>query len=168
IQQGSPRKFIRLLRDVSVEDNKGGYARLSPCDHLHIDVTIEFESKVIGTQAMDFSLSAMKFRNDICRARTFGFLHEVKHLRKNGLAQGGSLDNAIVINGDAIMNTEGLRYADEFVRHKILDCLGDLSLIKENLLGHYHGHRTGHALTNKLLRAVFEDPKNYEQFSPGL
>ena len=111
----------------------------------------------VARQESYIKLGNGAFKGELARARTFGFLHEVDQLRKLGLARGGSLDNAIVINGDKVLNEGGLRFSDEFVRHKILDSIGDLYLAGAPILGHFHGCRSGHALNNQLLRAMFAD-----------
>ena len=118
---------------------------------------IDFASAAVARQESYIKLGNGAFKGELARARTFGFLHEVDQLRKLGLARGGSLDNAIVINGDKVLNEGGLRFSDEFVRHKILDSIGDLYLAGAPILGHFHGCRSGHALNNQLLRAMFAD-----------
>jgi len=160
-EQAAPRRAIRVLREVSVSEGSGQVS-LSPADSFSIGLSIDFSSKAIGRQELFLNLSGDAFRNDIAKARTFGFLHEVEALRQMGLARGGSLDNAVVISGDRIMNEGGLRFEDEFVRHKVLDCVGDLYLAGGPLLAHYRGRRPGHALHNALLRALFADKANYE------
>ncbi len=125
-------------------------------------VGIDLESRANGRQAFFTGIGDLAFEGGLSRARTFGFLHEVEAMRAAGLARGGSLDNAVVIDGDSIMNTDGLRFDDEFVRHKALDCVGDLALAGAPILGHFKGRRTGHDLNNRLLRAVFSDADNYE------
>ena len=118
---------------------------------------IDFASAAVARQESYIKLGNGAFKGELARARTFGFLHEVDQMRKLGLARGGSLDNAIVINGDKVLNEGGLRFSDEFVRHKILDSIGDLYLAGAPILGHFHGCRSGHALNNQLLRAMFAD-----------
>lgn len=160
-EQAAPRRAIRVLREVSVSEGSGQVS-LSPSDSFSIGLSIDFSSKAIGRQELFLNLSGDAFRNDIAKARTFGFLHEVEALRQMGLARGGSMDNAIVVSGDRILNEGGLRFEDEFVRHKVLDCVGDLYLAGGPLLAHYRGRRPGHALHNALLRALFADQANYE------
>ena len=164
-----PRRFLRILDTVRV-DAVGGYAQISPGEGFSADFEIEFDSSVIEQQSYSFVFSRAGFKIDLCRARTFGFLEDVEGLRKNGRAQGGSLDNAVVIDGAAILNHGGLRYADEFVRHKVLDAIGDLYLAGAPVLGHFTGVRSGHRLTNMLLREVFARPDawTYETRSDGL
>lgn len=159
-QQLTPRQYIKVLRRVEVEEN-GNLASIEPSDHLSIELTIDFAHSVIGRQSLRVDVTDNLFKSDISRARTFGLLEEVETMRKMGLARGGSLDNAVVIGDNSVMNTEGLRYDDEFVRHKILDCVGDLALAGMPLLGAVSAYRTGHALNNKLLRALFADDSNW-------
>jgi len=161
VEQEAPRKAIRVLKPVSVVDGDKS-ASLLPDDGFSIDFHIEFENAVVGTQTMSVDLTDGVFKNEISRARTFGFLHEAEALWAAGLAKGASLDNAVVVSGDKIMNEDGLRFDDECVRHKILDAVGDLYLAGGPIMGHYSGMRSSHAMNNALLRAVFADPSNYE------
>lgn len=162
-----PRKYVRVKRPVEiVEGDKR--AALLPADVFSIGCKIEFPARAIGRQDFAIELTPRNFRNELAPARTFGFAHEVEALRRMGLARGGSLQNAIVI-GDAgeILNPEPLRFADEFVRHKALDVLGDLALSEGPLIARYEGVKPGHALNNKLLRALFADPSAWELESGG-
>lgn len=159
--QNAPRRAVRVLKEVAYEEGDKR-AVLSPGAGTTFSFEIDFENPAIGRQFQSFRLVNGTFKSQISRARTFGFLQEVEWMRRNGLAQGGSLDNAIVIDGAAVLNKGGLRYADEFVRHKILDAIGDLYLAGGMLLGHFEGLRAGHALNNKILRALFSDPTAYE------
>lgn len=161
VEQDVARKAIRILRDVTVS-NGGSAVTISPADEFIVEMVIDFNSAAIGRQNLAVQVSPELFRSDIAKARTFGFLHEVEAMRKAGLGRGGSLENAVVIDGDRVMNDEGLRYTDEFVRHKILDCIGDLALAGYPILGHVVAEKAGHALNNKLLHAVFADPANWE------
>ncbi len=156
VAQNAPRRAIRVLKPVTVTDG-GKSASFTPGDAPGFSFEIDFENTVIAHQSHAVELDGDSFKEEISRARTFGFLHEVEGLRKMGLARGGSLDNAVVIDGDHVMNEGGLRFADEFVRHKILDAVGDLYLAGGPIIGHFHGHRSGHALNNQLLRALFAD-----------
>ncbi|HLJ62951.1 MAG TPA: UDP-3-O-acyl-N-acetylglucosamine deacetylase, partial [Stellaceae bacterium] len=133
-------------------------ASLVPGDGFRVSFAIDFASNAINRQEIALTIDSESFKTDISRARTFGFLHEVDMMRAAGLARGGSLENAVVISGDRVLNEDGLRYGDEFVRHKVLDALGDLSLAGAPLLGHFHGARSGHALNRALLEALFADP----------
>lgn len=157
VAQAAPRRHIRVLREVRVTDG-AKMVSLAPSPVASFHVEIDFESAAIRRQEGVLRLTAPdSFKNEVCRARTFGFLHEVEAMRKAGLARGGSLENAVVINGDRVMNEGGLRYADEFVRHKILDAVGDLYMAGAPIVGHFHGIRPGHAMNNLLLRALFAD-----------
>jgi UDP-3-O-[3-hydroxymyristoyl] N-acetylglucosamine deacetylase len=157
ITQNAPRRAIEIIRPVEASHD-GKFARLAPADEARFSFEITFDRKPIATQSYDFTLSPESFKSELSRARTFGFFEEVDQLQKQGFARGGSLHNAIVIKDDAVLNEGGLRYADEFVRHKVLDAVGDLALAGAPVLGHFHGHCSGHALNNKLLRALFADP----------
>ncbi len=160
-EQVAPRKAIRILREVHVSAGEST-ASLLPSDGYAIDMAIDFDSGAIGRQWMRAEVQPDLFRRDISRARTFGFRHEVEAMRAMGLGLGGSLDNAVVVDGDTIMNEDGLRFDDEFIRHKILDCIGDLALAGHPLIGLVQAERTGHALNNKLLHALFADEANWE------
>lgn len=158
VEQDEPRRAIRLLRTVSVALPDGRSASLSPAEDSVFDVSIAFDSAAIASQEARFHLTDGAFKDEISRARTFGFRHEVEQMQQMGLARGGSLENAIVIDGDQVLNPDGLRYRDEFVRHKILDSVGDLYLAGGPVLGRFRGVRSGHALNNQLLRTLFADP----------
>jgi UDP-3-O-[3-hydroxymyristoyl] N-acetylglucosamine deacetylase len=157
VSQKAPRRAFEIIRPVEVTSN-GKYVRLTPADETVFSFEIEFDKKPIAKQNYEFTLSSDSFKNELSRARTFGFFEEVDQLQKMGFARGGSLNNAIVIKGDQIMNEDGLRYADEFVRHKLLDAVGDLALAGAPIIGHFHGHCSGHAMNNQLLRTLFADP----------
>lgn len=159
-EQDEPRRAIKVLKDVLVQDGKRA-AKLSPYDSFHISFEIDFESRAIQQQAWSSRITEGLFKRDIARARTFGFFEEVDKLREMGLARGGSLDNAIVIDGDEILNKDGLRYEDEFVRHKVLDLIGDLALAGGPLLARFHGIKVGHAMTLRLLQKLFSDASNW-------
>jgi len=158
--QNSLRRRIRVLETIEVEDGVK-WARLSPSNDnvLTLSAKIEFESKAIGTQQMSMRLLPGLFARDIAFARTFGFARDVEMLQSMGLARGGSLDNAVVIDGDAIMNPEGLRSDDEFIRHKLLDAVGDLMLAGGPIAGVYEARQPGHAMNNKLVRALMDRPE---------
>ena len=158
VEQDAPKREIEILTPVEVEHN-GKRARLSPCDAARYSVTIEFDRAPIMTQSCDVTLSRAAFKNDISRARTFGFFEEVDQLQKLGLARGGSLDNAIIVKDNGILNEGGLRYSNEFARHKVLDAIGDLALAGMGIRGHFEGYCTGHALNNRLLHALFASPE---------
>lgn len=154
VEQDAPRSVIQILEPVTVRRGDC-IATLEPAEEFSIQFGIDFDNAVIGRQEISLNLTEPSFKAEICRARTFGFLHEVESLREAGLAKGGSLDNAVVLNGDTVMNDGGLRYTNEFVRHKVLDCIGDLYLAGAPVLGCFRGEKTGHALNNELLRTLF-------------
>jgi UDP-3-O-[3-hydroxymyristoyl] N-acetylglucosamine deacetylase len=150
------RRFIKVIKPVEViEGNKR--AALMPAESFTLSFEIDFRSAAIGHQQAEFAVAPSIFRREIAAARTFGFLEEVEHLRTKGLTLGGSLDNAIVVSGDRVLNEGPLRFKDEFVRHKMLDALGDLALAGAPLIARYEGVRAGHELNNRLLRALFAD-----------
>lgn len=159
-QQSALRRRIRILDTVEVRDGVK-WARLSPSPDnvLTLKAKIEFETKAIGTQQMAMRLVPGLFARDIAFARTFGFARDVETLKAMGLARGGSLDNAVVIDGDDIVNPEGLRSDDEFIRHKLLDAVGDLMLAGAPIAGQYEAHQPGHAMNNKLVRALLDHPE---------
>ena len=161
VEQSAERSVVRVKRPVRV-DQGDGFAALEPGRRFTMSMGIDFDSRAIGRQEIFLEVSDLTFKRELSQARTFGFLHEVEAMRAAGLARGGSLENAVVIDGDTVMNSEGLRYEDEFVRHKALDCIGDLSLAGAPILGHFKGSRTGHGLNNLLLRELFSDKDNYD------
>jgi UDP-3-O-[3-hydroxymyristoyl] N-acetylglucosamine deacetylase len=153
----APRRFLKVLKPICVEDN-GAVGELTPYNGFHLDVEIDFETKLIGTQKMAMDVNPGSFRREIARARTFGFMKDVERLWAAGLALGASLENTVAIGDDRIINREGLRYADEFVRHKALDAVGDLALAGAPLLGAYRSRRGGHRLNALVLKTLFADP----------
>jgi len=157
----APRRVIRVKKPVSVADGDG-MAALVPDSGFSVSFEIDFNSAAVSRQSLAVGLFNGSFKKELARARTFGFLHEVEQLRAAGLARGGSLDNAIVISGDKVLNEDGLRYDDEFVRHKALDAVGDLYLAGAPILGAFQGICTGHAANNRLLRELFADPDAWE------
>ena len=160
VEQTTPRQVLRILRPVRVEHD-GAYASIEPARASEFGFQIDYPGTAIGTQKYEVTLVNGNFRHDIAGARTFGLKEDVSRLHAMGLALGGSLENAIVVDGDDILNDGGLRYDDEFVRHKVLDAIGDMYLAGAPVLGRYTGHRAGHTLNNQLLRAVFADERNY-------
>ena len=154
--QDAPRRMIRVDRRIVVGDDEKSLS-LTPAQNFSLSFEIDFDSSNISRQKLAIHIDNDAFKSDIAGARTFGFAHEVDRLRSVGLALGGSLDNAIVIDGDHVLNEEGLRFQDEFVRHKILDCIGDLYLAGAPIIGHVHGARSGHGLNHALLQALFEN-----------
>ncbi len=159
VDQDTPRRVIRVLKSISVDD---GAARLSPGSHLSLDFEIDFDNELVSKQTLSVGVVNGSFAKELARARTFGFLHEVESLRAAGLAKGGSLDNAVVVSGDSVLNEGGLRYDDEFVRHKVLDAIGDLYLSGAPIIGNFQGVCSGHATNNALLHALFADPDAWE------
>ncbi|MCB2102375.1 MAG: UDP-3-O-acyl-N-acetylglucosamine deacetylase [Rhodobacterales bacterium] len=157
VSQDAPRKVIRVLKTVTVDDGERA-ASLTPGNGFSLAFEIDFASTAIRQQAIAVGMADGTFKNEVARARTFGFLHEVEQLWAAGLAKGGSLENAVVVSGDKVLNEDGLRYDDEFVRHKVLDAVGDLYLAGAPIQGHFHGACSGHATNNALLRALFADP----------
>jgi UDP-3-O-[3-hydroxymyristoyl] N-acetylglucosamine deacetylase len=166
-EQNAPKKFIRIKKPVEVREGQGAqekWARLDPYHGFRLKFFIEFNHPAVdGTgQIAEVDFGTESYVKEIARARTFGFMHEVETLRGIGLIQGGSLENAIVMDEYRILNPDGLRYENEFVRHKMLDAIGDLYLIGHPLLASYTAHKSGHGLNNKLLRALLAQPDAYE------
>ncbi len=156
----TPRRYIRILAPIEVRDGNR-VARLEPGYGFSVAVAIDFDSAAVGRQAVEVELDDGAFKAELASARTFGFAHEVQQLQAMGLARGGSLDNAVVIDGDRILNDGGLRFGDEFARHKALDALGDLYLAGAPIIGRFHGERSGHALNNRLLHELFAQPESW-------
>jgi len=157
IGQDLPRRAIKVLKPIEIASH-GASAALLPDHGFSMSFEIKFENPVIRFQDMTVTFDADTFRSELSRARSCGMLEDVERLRAAGLVQGGSLENAVVISGDRVLNRGGLRYADEFVRHKLLDALGDLYLAGAPIIGHFRGVRSGHAHTRLLLAALFADP----------
>ncbi len=160
-EQEAPKKAIKIKKEIRIEDGVK-HVCLKPSKHIVYDFSIDFDHPMIGEQAYRFDYSVEEYKENISRARTFGFLHEVQYLRSIGLAQGGSLENAIVLDDSKILNPEGLRYDDEFVRHKILDAIGDMALLKYTIIGEYDAHAGSHHLNHLLTKKLLEDPESYE------
>ena len=158
--QRAPRRVIEVLRLVMVTE-KNSTARLLPQEGFVLDITIEFPHALIARQQAQYDFSETTFKQALCRARTFGFARDVEKMRSMGLALGGSLHNAVVLADDGILNEGGLRYRDEFIRHKALDCVGDYFLAGGIIHGLVETTRPGHGINNALLRALFADPANY-------
>jgi UDP-3-O-[3-hydroxymyristoyl] N-acetylglucosamine deacetylase len=159
--QDSPRRALRIRNDVAVTEPHRA-ASLVPANGYTIGFEIDFGDTLIGHQEWFTEVTESAFKRDVSRARTFGFLQDIEKLRAMGLARGGSLNNAIVVNGQEIMNEEGLRFGNEFVRHKVLDSIGDLYLAGGPIIGHFQADRAGHALTLRLLHALFADEEAWE------
>jgi len=165
--QAAAKKFIRIKRPVEVREGEGKslkWARFEPYHGYKLKFDIDFSHPAVDStgQSFEFDMGAGNYMRDIARARTFGFTRDVEMLRTNGLALGGGLDNAIVMDDYKVLNSDGLRYDDEFVKHKILDAIGDLYVIGHSILGAYSAFRSGHGLNNQLIRAVMDDEANYE------
>jgi UDP-3-O-[3-hydroxymyristoyl] N-acetylglucosamine deacetylase len=159
-QQNAPRKYLKIMKEIMVSDN-GCELWATPQDELTVDLTIDFTSAVIGKQHYSLSEES-NFKKEIADSRTFGFLHELDYLQSKGLAKGASLDNAIGIDKDVILNPDGLRHENEFVRHKMLDLVGDLFTLGGRFIGKLNGYKTSHSLNNKFLRKMLEDPFAYK------
>lgn len=161
IQQDIPKKIIRIKKEVMVQEGDK-YVKLSPSPDLQYGFVIKFSHPAIGKQEYILKFTKQSYKEEISRARTFGFLHEVEYLRSKGLALGGSLENAVVLNEKKVLNPDGLRYSDEFVRHKILDAIGDMALIGMNFVGNYEALAGSHNLNHKLTLELLKDAQNYE------
>ena len=166
VEPGAPKRFLRVTKRVEEKDGDK-WARLDPFEGYKLSFSIDFRHPVIerSTQAVEVNFAETSYLKEIARARTFGFMHEVEDLRDNGLALGGGLDNAVVLDEYRVLNAEGLRYADEFIRHKLLDAIGDLYLLGKPLLAAFSAHKSGHALNNKLVRALLGQQNAMETVS---
>jgi len=161
-RQEAPVRYIEILEPIWVTEGDKS-AALLPCDRYEMRFEIDFPTPVIGNQVVDFVVDEQTFRDEIMAARTFGFAHEVEALRKAGLARGGSLENAVVIDGDQILNPGGLRMEREFVKHKALDAIGDLYVLGAPLLGRYEGVKAGHHINNLLVRELLANPQAWRE-----
>ncbi|MBN2538961.1 MAG: UDP-3-O-acyl-N-acetylglucosamine deacetylase [Deltaproteobacteria bacterium] len=159
--QDKSKRFVRIKKPVSVSDNEGRVAFL-PSPEFRITYDIDFSHPLIGKQSYDMIFSHNTYEKNICTARTFGFLQEVEYLQAKGLALGGSLNNAIVLDDEKVINKEGLRSPDEFVKHKVLDAIGDLSLLGMPIIGHFVAYKSGHRLNNLLLRKLLAHKEYWE------
>ncbi|MGE0874754.1 MAG: UDP-3-O-acyl-N-acetylglucosamine deacetylase [Burkholderiales bacterium] len=165
-EQAAPKRFMRVLRGIEVRDGDK-WARLDPYEGFRLSFSISFNHPVIDKtgQTVTVDFAETSYLREIARARTFGFMHDVEQLRENGLALGGGLDNAVVLDEYRVLNAEGLRFADEFIRHKVLDAIGDLYLVGKPLLCAFSAHKSGHALNNRLLRALLAEASAWETVS---
>lgn len=161
VNQEQPKFFIVASRPISLKEGDKS-VEILPYSGFKITCSIEFEHPLIGKQSRTIDLNDSLFNDEISRARTFGFRHEVEYLKRFGLAKGGTLENAVVIDGDKILNEGGLRYPDEFVRHKLLDCIGDFSLLGMPILGHIIAHKSGHAFNHAFLEKMFSQKESWE------
>ena len=160
-KQNKKRKFLNVKKIIEVANNNSS-VKIIPNKQFSIDFEIDFPSQLVSKQSCQLQLINGNYKTDIAAARTFGFEKDVAYLRSNGLALGGSLDNAVVVGENEILNKDGLRYTDEFVRHKILDSIGDLYLAGSPIIGYFYGNKSGHYLNNQLLRKLFSDESKYE------
>ncbi len=167
-EQSSPKRFIRIKKSISVKDGDK-WARFEPFSGFKVSFAIEFDHPFFqqSSKHAEIDFSTTSFVKEVSRARTFGFMREVEWLRGRNLALGGSLDNAVVVDDYRVLNEDGLRYEDEFVKHKILDAIGDLYLLGHSLIGAFHGHKSGHELNNQLLRKLLTTRSAWEQVSFG-
>ena len=163
-EQNAPKRFIRIKKHVRVEDGDK-WVDFKPFDGFKVAFTIDFDHPAFkeGSQVAEVDFSTTSFVREVSRARTFGFMNQIEQLRANNLALGGSLDNAVVVDDYRVLNEDGLRYVDEFVKHKILDSIGDLYLLGHSLIGAFSGHKSGHALNNQLLRALLAEEDAWEE-----
>ncbi|MDH5370068.1 MAG: UDP-3-O-acyl-N-acetylglucosamine deacetylase [Gammaproteobacteria bacterium] len=163
-EQNAPKRFIRIKKPVRVEDGDK-WVNFEPFDGFKVAFTIDFDHPAFkdGSQIAEVDFSTTSFVREVSRARTFGFMNQIEQLRANNLALGGSLDNAVVVDDYRVLNEDGLRYVDEFVKHKILDSIGDLYLLGHSLIGSFCGHKSGHALNNELLRALLAQEDAWEE-----
>ncbi|HWL63528.1 MAG TPA: UDP-3-O-acyl-N-acetylglucosamine deacetylase [Steroidobacteraceae bacterium] len=166
VEQDRPKRFMRILESVEVRDGDK-WARFDPFEGFRVNFEIEFDHPLmrgsLTSASMDFS--SITYLKEVARARTFGFMRDIETLRRHNLALGGNLDNAIVLDDAGILNEDGLRYRDEFVKHKILDAIGDLYLLGHGIIGEFTGYKSGHGLNNRLLRALLERPSAWELVS---
>lgn len=163
-EQNAPKRFIRIKREVRLDDGEK-WVKFTPFNGFKVGFTIEFDHPAFkeSHQTAEIDFSTTSFVKEVSRARTFGFMNQIEQLRANNLALGGSLDNAIVMDDYRVLNEDGLRYVDEFVKHKILDSIGDLYLLGHSLIGAFTGHKSGHALNNRLLCTLLEQEDAWEQ-----
>ena len=166
VEQNEPRQYIYIDQNIYYGDDEK-YAYVMPYNGLRITCTIEFPHPKIGSQTLDIDINEHSFTRDISRARTFGFMKDVESLKARGLARGGSLDNAIVLDNENILNPDGLRYSNEFVRHKILDALGDLVTLGNPMIGHLILYKAGHDIMNRLVRKILESENCYRKIELG-
>ena len=165
VSQGRPRQYYKVKREVEVKVN-GKSVKVAPSDKLKVDFTIEFDHPLINRQEMRFVLDEKAYDKEISRARTFGFLRDMRYLHENGLALGGSLDNTVVLDDYRVLNDDGLRFTDEFVRHKVLDFLGDLAMVGRPIVGAFTAHKSGHELNNQLFKKFLADPTAWQLVTP--
>ncbi len=165
-EQPAPKRFIRIKKKMYLEDGDK-WVGFEPFEGFKVSFAIEFDHPLFsaGPQVASVDFSTTSFVKEVSRARTFGFMRDIDSLRQAGLARGGDLDNAIVLDNYRVLNEDGLRYEDEFVKHKVLDAIGDLYLLGHPLIGAFHAHKSGHCLNNRLLRRLVADHESWELFS---
>lgn len=165
LEQEAPKRFVRILEPLRVEGEDGKWVSFEPYDGFKVSYTLEFDHPVFkaGARCAEVDFSSTSFVKEVSRARTFGFMRDIEHLRQNNLALGGSLDNAIVVDDYRILNEDGLRYHDEFAKHKILDAIGDLYQLNRSVIGAFHGYKSGHEMNNRLLRAMLRQESAWEE-----
>ncbi|AGY92480.1 hypothetical protein SPICUR_07600 [Spiribacter curvatus] len=165
LEQAAPKRFIRITRPLSIEDADGKRVSFTPHDGFKVSYTLEFDHPVFkaGERTAEVDFSSTSFVKEVSRARTFGFMRDIEYLRQNNLALGGSLDNAIVVDDYRVLNEDGLRYQNEFAKHKILDAIGDLYQLNRSLIGAFHGYKSGHELNNRLLRKLLVERDAWEE-----
>jgi UDP-3-O-[3-hydroxymyristoyl] N-acetylglucosamine deacetylase len=163
-EQNAPKRFIRIKKPIKVQEGDK-WASFEPFEGFKVGFSIDFNHPIISkrTSRAEIDFSTTSFVKEVSRARTFGFMRDIEMLREHNLALGGSMDNAVVLDDYRVLNEDGLRYEDEFVKHKILDAIGDLYLLGHSLIGAYHAHKSGHELNNKLLRSLIADPSAWEE-----
>ena len=166
VEQDQPRKYCYITEPIYFSEGEK-HAYVVPYHGLRVTVTIDFPHPKIGKQTVDLDVNELSFGRDIANARTFGFLKDVEALQARGLAKGGSLENCIVLDGEAVVNPEGLRWVDEFVRHKALDALGDLVTLEMPLMGHVVLYKAGHDVMNKLVKKIWDSPKSFRHVELG-
>lgn len=163
VEQDALKKFIRIKKTIVVED-EDRWVRFDPYEGFKVSFQISFDHPIFASKTQEASIdfSSTSFVKEVSRARTFGFMRDIEMLRRNNLALGGSIDNAVVVDDEGVMNEDGLRYEDEFVKHKVLDAIGDLYLLGHSLIGSFSGYKSGHALNNQLLRTLLDTPDAWE------
>jgi len=164
-EQQAPKRFVRITRKLRIEDPDGKSATFEPYDGFKVSYTLDFDHPVFKSEARtaEVDFSSTSFVKEVSRARTFGFMRDIEQLRQNNLALGGSLDNAIVVDDFRVLNEDGLRYQDEFAKHKILDAIGDLYQLNRSLIGAFHGYKSGHEMNNRLLRSLLQNEDAWEE-----
>src|SRR5690606_30668953 len=163
-EQSAPKRFVRIKKPLTVKDGDK-WARFEPFDGFKVGFTIDFDHPIFtkGTSNAEIDFSTTSFVKEVSRARTFGFMRDIEMLRERNLVLGGSMENAVVLDDYRVLNDDGLRYEDEFVKHKILDAIGDLYLLGHSLVGAFYGYKSGHGLNNQLLRALLADRSAWEE-----